>query len=158
VTVSPWLRYALVAAAALLVGVLFQRDRQAGAAARTELVRLTHERRVTDTLYRRDTVRLTVTRTIYNSSRDTLLLHLTDTVKVREFVAAADSTIRACTLVVETCEQRVAVRDSIIATLKKLQPSFWNRVGLTVGPGIVVTPRGTVAGGIVIGGTIKVWP
>jgi hypothetical protein len=37
---------------------------------------------------------------------------------VRWVVAEADSTIAACRSVVQTCEQRVAVRDSLIGTLQ----------------------------------------
>jgi hypothetical protein len=49
---------------------------------------------------------------------------LPDTVRVpvevvRWVVAEADSTIAACRSVIQTCEQRVAVRDSLIAALSR---------------------------------------
>lgn len=37
---------------------------------------------------------------------------------MRRFVQEADSTIQACRSVVQTCEQRVAARDSLIGTLR----------------------------------------
>ena len=62
----------------------------------------------------RDTVKLNNVLNRYVTRRDTILSRLTDTVRVREFVATADSTIAACRSVVTTCEQRVADRDSLL--------------------------------------------
>jgi hypothetical protein len=69
-----------------------------------------------DTVYTRDTL------TLWRQVRRTDTLTQTveawkhDTVRVVEYVRQADSTIRSCTATVLTCEQRVAVRDSALAT------------------------------------------
>lgn len=47
-----------------------------------------------------------------------------DTVKVVEYVALADSTIKACIAAVLTCEQRVGVRDQRIAKLEELNAAI----------------------------------
>lgn len=73
--------------------------------------------RRTDSVFSRDTVRLRVTETRYKTLRDTIVSRLTDTLRVREFVTLADSTIGACRAAVSSCERRVAVRDSLIRTL-----------------------------------------
>lgn len=59
--------------------------------------------------------------------RDSLVI--TDTLKVKEYVAAADSTIKACSLVVLTCEDvqkslrgQIAAQDTTIGILKKQIP------------------------------------
>lgn len=76
-----------------------------------------------DTVYRRDTVRLrqqltrwdTVTREVA-ALPDTVLVP----VEVVRWVAReADSTVQACRVVVLTCEQRVAVRDSLISAQRQ---------------------------------------
>ena len=90
--------------------------------------------RNTDTVYLRDTVRLTrrltqwdTVRAGVDTLRDTVLVPVET---VRFIVAAADSTIEACKSVVVTCEQRVAERDTLLALrerqigiLKAQQPS-----------------------------------
>ena len=94
--------------------------------------------RVTDTVYRRDTVRLT--RRVQAWDTVTRVVEaLADTVRVpvevvRWVVAEADSTIQACRSVVQTCEQRVAQRDSLNALLSQRlrieqarRPAGWKR-------------------------------
>lgn len=72
-----------------------------------------------DTIYVRDSV------TVWRLKRATDTLTVTvhqwkhDTVKVVEYVERADSTIRACSQLVLTCEARVALRDSTIATQQR---------------------------------------
>lgn len=79
--------------------------------------------RMTDTVYLRDTVRLT--RRVQSWDTVTqVVAALPDTVRVpvetvRWIVAEADSTITACRSVVITCEQRVAQRDSLNALLSQ---------------------------------------
>lgn len=91
-----------------------------------------------DSFYAVDTIKLVRWKTNYVVSRDTL--RLTDTVQVKAFIATADSTIKQCTQVVESCEHRVAFRDSIIVQkdslihdLKKKKP-FLLRIGKPVLP------------------------
>ena len=86
-------------------------------------------------VYRTDTLRLwrvvrttdTLTQTVERWKHDTL--------KVVEYVAKADTAIKACTLALQTCEQRVAAeRDGRIAaeqkatTLEHLMPSKFSPV------------------------------
>lgn len=108
---------------ALGVGHGWQQRRYGRAEAATAQLRLANdslkrESRRIDTLYRvqvdtfvRWRVRLdTLTRTVAEWKHDT--------VKVVEYVARADSTIRACSVALETCEQRVGVRDDRIRNLE----------------------------------------
>ena len=67
-----------------------------------------------DTIYQRDTVRLTRWRDSLVTLRDSLTI--TDTVEVVRFIATQDSTITACVATVRTCEQRVADRDALLDT------------------------------------------
>jgi hypothetical protein len=98
-------------------------------------------------VYVLDTIKLAREVTKYRTIRDTLVI--TDTVIVREFVRQADSTIKACLLTVQTCEQKDSAH-SVIETglrkqndaLKKLLPTKterfitaakWALVGALVG-------------------------
>lgn len=77
--------------------------------------------RAVDTVYRRDTIRLTRRIETWDTVTQ-VVAGLPDTVRVpvetvRWIVAEADSTITACRSVVQTCEQRVAIRDSLNAVL-----------------------------------------
>ncbi len=72
---------------------------------------------VYDTTYVRDTVTLTRWRTQYESVRTQN--EYRDTVWVKQFVLTADSTIKSCSVALETCEHRVALRDSMIGNLKQ---------------------------------------
>lgn len=69
----------------------------------------------TDTVYLRDTVRLTRWRTQWDTVRQDVDRWKHDTIEVVRFVAVAESTITACTDALRTCEARVAVRDSALA-------------------------------------------
>jgi hypothetical protein len=62
-----------------------------------------------DSVYVRDTLTLTHETTRYVTVRDTLLLHIHDTVTVLRFVQIADSTIKACTVLRSACDSRHAV-------------------------------------------------
>ncbi len=108
----------LLAATAVLSLSLYGAEQRRRGAAEAEGARWKQEldslrvvaRRV-DTLYRTDTVRLWRLRERW----DTAVVHVekwkTDTVEVVRYVQLADSTIRACTAALLTCEERVAVRD-----------------------------------------------
>lgn len=82
---------------------------------RGELARLQASARRVDTQYVRDTVKLGAATTRWRTLLDSI--RVTDTLTVREsvIVAAADTAIRACRQALTTCEQRVAVRDSLLA-------------------------------------------
>lgn len=61
--------------------------------------------------YRVDTLRLTKWRTRLDTLRDSLTI--TDTVEVLRYVAVADSTIKACTSALSTCELRVGAERAV---------------------------------------------
>jgi hypothetical protein len=65
---------------------------------------------VTDTLYRRDTLRLRRLVTRWDTVRDSIDRWKHDTVVVERVVRVADSTIRACRQALATCETRVALQ------------------------------------------------
>ena len=75
---------------------------------------------VVDTEYVHDTVRLTHATTVYVTARDTLLLHLTDTIKVKEFVQASDSVVKACSMLQESCEARHTVDSATAAGWQRM--------------------------------------
>ena len=77
-------------------------------------VRAGEIRRV-DSVYTRDTVTLRTVLKRYVTLRDTINVH--DTTQVIKTIAAADTAILACRDALQTCEQRVAARDSLITVL-----------------------------------------
>lgn len=95
--------------------------------------------------YRVDTVRFRVIRTQVDTLTRTVENWKTDTLKVVEYVTKADSTIRVCSLALQTCEQRVAVAQrgwdgarAEIVLLKKAHPSRarpWIYGGIGIGVG-----------------------
>ena len=75
-----------------------------------------------DTVYRQDTLTLTRVRRITDSVLVLDTVIRVDSVKV---LVAAER--QACDAVIQTCEQRVAIRDSMITVLKK-KPSVWSKL------------------------------
>ena len=119
----PW-SVPLVLAVALAVAVrgCQQAERDIGA---TELAlkqseargdSLRARRAIVDTVYRTQTRTLTRTLAMVDTLRDSLTI--TDTVEVVRFIAALDSTVVACQAVVRTCEQRLALADSLTANVR----------------------------------------
>lgn len=66
-----------------------------------------------DTVYRQDTVTLWRTKSRWDTVRVDVERWKTDTLRVVEYVALADSTIRVCTQAVQTCEQRVRAAQAL---------------------------------------------
>lgn len=66
-----------------------------------------------DTVYRRDTVTLWRTKLQWDTVKVDVERWKTDTLRVVEYVALADSTIRVCTQAVQTCEQRVRAAQAL---------------------------------------------
>jgi hypothetical protein len=106
----------------------------------------------TDTVYLRDTVRLTRRLTQWDTVTR-VVESIPDTVRVpvetvRWITATADSTIRECRIVQQTCEQRVAVRDSLlnvqrrqIEILTKQRSGFvkrWGERAVLIGVGVLI--------------------
>jgi hypothetical protein len=84
-------------------------------------------------IYKTDTIRLTRERVKLRELRDTL--RITDTVAVIRYIAQADSTIKACSLALITCEQKDSAHKVIEAglrrqneALKKLLPTRTEKV------------------------------
>jgi len=104
---------ALLAMATL--AILSWSDRQLGAERERQRVArilydsLTRELRRVDTVYRSDTVRLWRVKERFDTVTSTVTEWKHDTVRVVEFVRLADSTVRACTAALLTCEQRVGL-------------------------------------------------
>jgi hypothetical protein len=101
---------ALGAAAALGAGAweLGRRDGRAEGLA-VERAAVVETLAVLDTVYLRDTLRLRVLVTRWDTLRQAVDRWKHDTITVERVVQVADSTIRACTATVLTCEQRVAL-------------------------------------------------
>lgn len=75
---------------------------------------------VRDSVYVRDTTRLRVFRDRWDTAYVDVERWKHDTIKVIEYVRQADSTIKVCTAVLQSCEQRVAARDSVIRGLRDI--------------------------------------
>jgi hypothetical protein len=71
-----------------------------------------------DSVVRRDTVHLTRTLAHYDTIRETLTI--TDTIAVRRFVLAADSTVKACRQTVTDLTLSCAAKDKVIHDLRGL--------------------------------------
>lgn len=128
VKVKPWylVAAAIVAIVALLLMGQCERRSSAGDVARAEeRVRVAYTDSLAkaravvraDSVFVKDTVRLTKVATKYTILRDSVLVRLTDTVLVRQTIIAADTAIRACREAIDSCTARVAARDSLITTL-----------------------------------------
>lgn len=93
-----------------------------------------------DTIFQRDTVRLLHLVSHTDTLRDTVLKHLTDTVIVKAYVQASDSTIRACTSVLHDCaavqallRQQVGALETKLAAVPVAQPRSCVNTGLVSG-------------------------
>jgi hypothetical protein len=82
-----------------------------------KLARLDSTRAKHDSAYVVDTIKYSTTRTRYDTLRRKVVL--TDTQRVKETLAAADSALKQCAVVITSCEQRMRDRDSIIVELRK---------------------------------------
>lgn len=107
-----------------------------------------------DTVFRRDTTRLTKIVASTTTLHDTVLKHLTDTVLVKQALAQDSSTIRACVETVGHCAELNRLKDQEIAALNiklKAQPATidakrWYSDLISIGPyaGIDVHGRGSI--------------
>ena len=106
-----------------------------------------------DTVFRRDTVRLTAWRTRYDSTR------LTDTVVVDSIVYVnrdvADSTVTACTNALQSCTSLLAAERSVAANLRQ-QIALERKRGVCKVAGFIPCPTRTAAaiGGVVVGAVV----
>ena len=152
-----WRESVIILALLALAGALHARDvsnRELGAArernrvADSVIVANNSKIAHVDTVYRVDTMRLRVAVTHTTTLRDTLFQNIHDTTVVLRYIAAADSTIQACTEALHTCEQTKALlteqRDAWKAkalAVPVLSPShhslvsnlLWGVVGASVG-------------------------
>lgn len=120
----PW----LVLAVALFFGWSWH-ERKVGEL-NGKIAHLVTEEKQRDSVYRVEVSAYANQMLHYKNLRDTV--KLTDTVWVKRFIVVADSTIHACNALVVTCEQRVAIRDSIITVLKR-KPSVWSHLPWVLG-------------------------
>ena len=120
--IIPW----VVLLIAVVFGYGYHREQVGKREARIAV--LVAEKARIDTVYKQDTLTLTRVRRITDSVLVLDTVIRVDSVKV--LVAAERA---ACDAVIQTCEQRVAIRDSIITILKKSQPS---RFGCTAGAAV----------------------
>lgn len=116
---------------------------------------LTHTIKVDVPVYIHDTIIATRTRTLYDSARIVDTVSRNDTVYVRRDVA--DTAINACARALHDCEHIRLLNDSLTKQIAKQRPTFWSKVGISVGPSIVAARDGTVVWGV--GATLgyKIW-
>jgi hypothetical protein len=150
------MRYAvlgIVIGLALLAGgaAVWQYDKANQADRELQLLR--HSVAHTDSIYRTDTLYFTRKLKVAVAMHDTVIKHLTDTILVKQFIAAQDTAIQACQSVVLTCEQRVAQRDSIIKLYKSLKPARIG-IGLIGGCGYGVKGGDCIVG---VGGYLRIF-
>lgn len=91
------------------------------AARMAEMARLTVAARTADTVYARDTVRFREWRTRWDTvrARDTVSVRLPgDSVVVYVPRAVADSAVSSCETALQSCDVRVALRDTLISRLR----------------------------------------
>lgn len=111
-----------------------------------------------------ETVRVAVTR--FRTVRDSV--RLTDTVWVKEFVRVSDSTVRACSDLLTSCESFRASSGSLVRSLEverdfwkrryeSSRPSFWDRLSVNCGYG-VTRVRHNVYAGEQCGAHFQIWP
>lgn len=110
----------LVALSALWVGCGLGRHSRVTPTTRGDTVMIVQHIRTTDTVYQRQHDTMVVYQTRWRQRIDSILR--TDTVPLspREstIIRSGDSAINACSVVVLTCEERVAQRDSLADSLR----------------------------------------
>lgn len=153
-------RVALLVAGAAMVaggwlyraGVEAERDRAKAQAARLQLRTVVETLKVVEVQYRTDTMRLTRWRTQW----DTLIAerHYHDTVWLDRVIATGDSTIRACTAALVTCERRVALERQRAELLRDQLTDAERRVGQTKRRRAIELV-GAAAAGLVVGRAVR---
>jgi hypothetical protein len=115
-------------------------------------------------VYRVDTLRLTKIKRVTDSLTVTVEQWKTDTLKVVEYVAKADTAIKACVQALGTCEARVGAEragrlaaEKQTAILKAQMPGNLARCGVSVGAGAVWS-GGRVAAGPAVTVGCKIAP
>jgi hypothetical protein len=105
-----------------------------------------------ETERRTDSVQVVKWATKTVTSRDTLLLHLTDTQKVKEFVYQTDTLRINCLACVVSAAKLSAANDSLVRLYRSVRPTWKDRFGLSVcyAPG----QQGPIVGAA----CAKVWP
>jgi hypothetical protein len=115
-------RTAILAICVLAALALYGHEREKNGELNGRIAHLVSEKARVDTVYTTLTKTQVKIRLVTDSLLRTDTLWRSDTVRL--LVAAERN---ACNAVIETCERRVAVRDSIIGALKK-KPSVWSKV------------------------------
>lgn len=91
----------------LAAGLASEHGRRAPAASPIPDTLIVRERQL-DTVFLRDTIRLTRWRTQFDTLTDSVEVWKHDTLRVVEYVRVADSTVAACTDALATCEAQKA--------------------------------------------------
>jgi hypothetical protein len=97
-------------------------------------------------IVKHDSVRVIRTATRYEELRDTLVL--TDTVRVKETLAAADTAIHACRDMVSSCSLAIAAKDSQLVSLERQNAAIQKMI-----PGRLAKAT-TAAKWLIVGGAI----
>ena len=173
----PWFPYSLAeriawAVAAIVAFGLYVHARETAAAARAlwqqresvyvaRLDTLEHREAQQVVTVQHDTTRLRVLVERVDTLHETVLLHLTDTLKVKEFIALQDTTIRACkvalTDALSLCETRRLevetwrTRFTDLEKSRKGSPWYIPRPGIGIAAGITPTQTFAVVAGLTLG-------
>lgn len=111
----PWL-------VAMVLLVAYGCERRDSGRQAERIAQLEHRKAQVDTVYKTQTKTLVKVRRVTDSILTTDTLFRVDT--VRQMIATER---KACDQVIQTCEQKVAVRDSLIKELKK-KPSIFSKI------------------------------
>ncbi len=98
----------------IATGRALERSRVADSA----LAELAKAKAKTDTVYRRDTLRLVQRIARVDTLRETVLHHLTDTLTVKEYVTATDSALKVCSAVRLDCDEYRRISTAELAELR----------------------------------------
>jgi hypothetical protein len=128
---------------------------------------LRHQADSLSKVYRTDTLRLTKIRRVTDSLTVTVDQWKHDTLKVVEYVHQADTTIKACTAALQTCEDRVRIAQlgwanarSEIARIKAIPKQGWiaRHTAASVGVGATYGQDGRVAVGPTVSFGFRFFP
>jgi hypothetical protein len=150
---------ALLAGAFACFVWLDAREAERKAAERVGIWQAKYAEQATTVVRQIDTVKVYTNR--YYAKRDTL--RLTDTVQVLQVLAAADSALKECNELADSCTRFRETADSTIGTLKAQlslvsgKGKWWERCGLSLGYGATKV-GGQVLAGPQVGASCRVFP
>jgi hypothetical protein len=140
--------YGIVLAAAVAFGAWLSHEWAVRTAAEREIQMLRHSVVVRDSIYVRDTLIFNRYLKAATTLHDSITLKIHDTLFVERLVAAQDSTIKACTVVIQDCNARVASRDSLIKVYQKAMHPSRISLGIQATCGYGLGGKGTCVIGL----------